>query len=112
MAEGLINDLVHMCLLLASHAPVNRIIAGRLPAPVTAAARRAPAGARQRRLKLRVGMQALLYQADRVVARARVDDLGSGEVQTTVLQVDGNRLELAAETSGAVRRRRQSGGDE
>ena len=45
-----------------------------------------------------VGMQALLYQADRVVARARVDDLGSGEVQTTVLQVDGNRLELAAET--------------
>ena len=34
----------------------------------------------------------------RVVARARVDDLASGEVQTTVLQVDGNRLELAAET--------------
>ncbi|QKS29860.1 MAG: hypothetical protein HT579_13645 [Candidatus Accumulibacter similis] len=96
--EGLINDLVHMCLLLASHAPVNRIIAGRLPAPVTAAPGvRLPVRVSDG-LKLRVGMQALLYQADRVVARARVDDLGSGEVQTTVLQVDGNRLELAAET--------------
>jgi hypothetical protein len=96
--EGLINDLVHMCLLLASHAPVNRIIAGRLPAPVTAVPGvRLPVRVSDG-LRLRVGMQALLYQADRVVARARVDDLGSGEVQTTVLQVDGNRLELAAET--------------
>ncbi len=96
--EGLINDLVHMCLLLASHAPVNRIIAGRLPAPVTAVPGvRLPVRVSDG-LKLRVGMQALVYQAERVVARARVDDLGSGEVQTTILQVDGNRLELAAET--------------
>ena len=97
-AEGLINDLVQMCLLLASHAPVNRIIAGRLPAPVTAVpGLRLPVRVSDG-LKLRVGMQALVYQADRVVARARVDDLASGEVQTTVLQVDGNRLELAAES--------------
>jgi hypothetical protein len=96
--EGLINDLVHMCLLLASHAPVNRIIAGRLPAPVTAVPGvRLPVRVTDGR-KLRVGMQALVYQAERVVARARVDDLASGEVQTTILQVDGNRLELAAET--------------
>lgn len=97
-AEGLINDLVHMCLLLASHAPVNRIISGRLPAPVTAVPGiRLPIRVADG-LKLRVGMQALVYQADRVVARARVDDLASTEVSTTVLQVQGSRLELAAET--------------
>ena len=97
-AEGLINDLVHMCLLLASHAPVNRIISGRLPAPVTALPGiRLPIRVIDG-LKLRVGMQALVYQGDRVVARARVDDLASSEVSTTVLHVEGNRLDLAAES--------------
>ena len=97
-AEGLINDLVHMCLLLASHAPVNRIISGRLPAPVTALPGiRLPIRVSDG-LKLRVGMQALVYQGDRVVARARVDDLASSEVSSTVLHVEGNRLELAAES--------------
>jgi hypothetical protein len=97
-AEALINDVVHMCLLLASHAPVKRIIAGRLPASVTALPGiRLPIRVSDG-LKLRVGMQALVYQGDRVVARARVDDLASSEVSTTVLHVEGNRLELAAES--------------
>ncbi|WP_291994989.1 hypothetical protein [Candidatus Accumulibacter sp. ACC003] len=97
-AEALINDVLHMCLLLASHAPVNRIISGRLPAPVTAVPGvRLPIRVSDG-LKLRVGMQALLYQGDRVVARARVDDLASGEVSTTVVHVEGSRRELAAET--------------
>ena len=97
-AEALMNDVVHMCLLLASHAPVNRIISGRLPAPITAVPGiRLPIRVADG-LKLRIGMQALVYQADRVVARARVDDLGSTEVSTTVLHVEGSRLELAAET--------------
>jgi hypothetical protein len=97
-AAALINDVVHMCLLLASHAPVNRIISGRLPAPVTALPGiRLPIRVSDG-LKLRVGMQALVYQGDRVVARARVDDLASSEVSTTVLHVEGNRLELAAES--------------
>ena len=97
-AESLMNDVVHMCLLLASHASVNRIVSGRLPAPVTAVPGiRLPIRVTDG-LKLRVGMQALVYQADRVVARARVDDLASSEVSTTVLHVEGNRLELAAET--------------
>ena len=75
-----------------------RIISGRLPAPVTAVPGiRLPIRVADG-LKLRVGMQALVYQADRVVARARVDDLASTEVSTTVLQVEGSRLELAAES--------------
>ncbi len=97
-AESLMNDVVHMCLLLASHAPVNRIISGRLPAPITVVPGiRLPIRVADG-LNLRVGMQALVYQADRVVARARVDDLGNTEVSTTVLHVEGSRLELAAQT--------------
>jgi hypothetical protein len=97
-ARALINDLLRMGLLLASHAPINRIVSGRLPAATTAKPGiRLPitvaAG-----LRPRVGMQALVYKQDRVVARARVDDLGSGEVSATVLQVEGGSVDLAAET--------------
>jgi hypothetical protein len=97
-AENLMNDVVRMCLLLASHAPINRIVSGRLPAPVTAIPGvRLPIRVTEV-LKLRVGMQALVYQADRVVARATVDEVGSTEVAATVVQALGNRVELAAET--------------
>jgi len=34
-AVGLMHDLVRMCLLLASHAPVNQIIAGHVEKPTT-----------------------------------------------------------------------------
>ncbi|MBN8442667.1 MAG: hypothetical protein J0M28_13370 [Thauera sp.] len=96
--EGLMNDVVRMCLLLASHAPINRIVSGRLPAPITAIPGvRLPIRVTEV-LKLRVGMQALVYQADRVVARATVDDVGSTQVAATVIQAEGNRVELAAET--------------
>jgi hypothetical protein len=97
-AESLMNDVVRMCLLLASHAPINRIVSGRLPAPVTAIPGvRIPIRVTEV-LKLRVGMQALVYQVDRVVARATVDDVGSTQVAATVIQAEGNRVELAAET--------------
>lgn len=96
-AEALINDVVHMCLLLASHAPVGRILAGRLAAPASAAP-----GARltirvDQLAQLRVGMQALVHQHGRVVARARVDDLAAGQASATVLQVAGARVDLAAD---------------
>ncbi len=97
-ARALVNDLIRMCLLLASHAPVNRIVSGRLSEATTARPGvrlpiRIPAG-----LKPRIGMQALVYRLDRVVARARVEDLGGGEVSATVLQVEGESVDLAAET--------------
>lgn len=97
-AEGLMNDVVRMCLLLASHAPVDRIVSGRLPAPVSAVpGLRLPIRVTEL-ATLRVGMQALLYKGERVVARAMVDDLGAAEVAATVVQVEGERVELAAET--------------
>ena len=97
-AEALINDVLRMCLLLASHAPVDRIIAGHLPAPVTAKpGLRFPIRVPET-LKPRIGMQALVYRLDRVVARARVDDLDGSEVSATVLQVEGSSVELAAQT--------------
>jgi len=97
-AEDLINDVVHMTLLLASHAPVNRILSGRLPEPVTVRPGiRLPIRVTDA-LQLRVGMQALIYQGARVVARANVEDLAGATAAATVVQVEGLSVNLAADT--------------
>lgn len=97
-AEALINDVVHMTLLLASHAPVNRILSGRLPEPVTVRPGiRLPIRVTDA-LQLRVGMQALIYQGARVVARANVEDLAGATAAATVVQVEGLSVNLAADT--------------
>jgi hypothetical protein len=94
-AIELVNDIVRMCLLLASHAPVGRIITGNLPRPVTAVR----PGVRIPLLaldpsRLRVGMQAVLYRANQVVARAVVEDLGQGEVSARVMQTSAAQVDL------------------
>jgi hypothetical protein len=86
-ALALINDLVRLCLLLASHAPVNRIIAGHVPRPTAV---RPGLNIPIRPLNpelVRVGMQFQVWQASRVVASGRVEDLQAEEVSARVDQV-------------------------
>jgi hypothetical protein len=93
-AQALVSDVVRMCLLLASHAPVGRIIAGRVPRPVTARpGLRVPLVALDPS-RLRVGMQALVYRADAIVARAVVEDIGQGEASARVTHAAGSSVEL------------------
>ncbi len=93
--EPLINDVIRMCLLLASHAPVGRIIGGRLPRPITGVRPgiRIPLVALEP-AKLRIGMQAILYQGNQVKARALVEDVGSGEVSARVLHTSAATVDL------------------
>jgi hypothetical protein len=94
-AMALANDLVRMALLLASHAPVGRIVAGRLPRPVTGVrvgTRIALAALDATRLK--VGMQALVYQGSEIVARARVEDVGTLEATATVVHARAGQVDL------------------
>ncbi len=110
-AVALVDDLVRMALLLASHAPVNRIVAGRLPRPVVGVRPgvRIPLTLLDAADKLRVGMQALVYRGSELVARAAVDDLGSGEVSAVVTHASRDTLDTdvrvqfaAAETVAAA----------
>ena len=98
-ATALVNDLVRMALLLASHAPVGRIIAGRLPRPVLAVrpGQRIPLIALDLSAKLRVGMQAVVYRANEVVVRALVEDIGRGEVSARVLTTATAQVDLATD---------------
>jgi hypothetical protein len=91
----MMNDVVRMCLLLASHAPVDRIIAGRLKQPVTGV----QPGVRLPLTvfdpsRLRIGMQALMVRAGSVVARATVEDIGAAEVSARVFHTTIDKVDL------------------
>ena len=97
-AAALMNDVVRMCLLLASDAPVDRIIAGRMTSPVTGVAVgvHIPLTVLDS-TPLRVGMQALMYQGDNVVARALVDDVGPVGVSARVIQTATATVDLGTD---------------
>jgi hypothetical protein len=88
-AVALMSDLVRLCILLASHAPVNDIVAGHVHQAVVV-----QPGARVELAadvtKVRVGMQVLLYAESaggpEVVARGVVEDLGDGKAAARVVQ--------------------------
>lgn len=94
-AVALINDVVRMALLLASHAPVGRIVAGRMPRPVTAVrvGSRIPLTALDN-ARLRVGMQAMIYKGNTLMARATVEDVGQGEVSARLVHTSSAQIDL------------------
>jgi len=94
-AVALVNDVVRMALLLASHAPVDRIVQGRMarPTPGVSLGTRIPLTVLDT-TRLRVGMQALLYRADTLVARATVEDLGQLEVAARVIHTAQAKVDL------------------
>ena len=94
-AVALVNDVVRMCLLLASHAPVDRIVSGRMARPVSGVSTglRIPLAVADT-VALRVGMQALMYRNNQLVARAVVEDLGALEVSARVIHTQSDRVEL------------------
>lgn len=84
-AVSLINDVVRICLLLASHAPVNQIIAGHVP-KATVVQTGGLVELAVDHTKLRVGMSVLMYSAtNEVVARGLVEDLGAGKAAARVV---------------------------
>jgi hypothetical protein len=81
---SLVNDLVRICLLLASHAPVKQLIAGHVPRPTPVRPGvRIPIRPIDPGL-VRVGMEFHVWQANKVVARGLVEDLQDGEVSARV----------------------------
>ena len=85
-AEGAMNDLVRVCLLLAAHAPVDRIIPARLVAPAPARIGVGLDLAVDIRLA-RVGMTALIRGTDTLpIAHAVVEDLADGVARARITQ--------------------------
>ncbi len=94
-AERLMNDLVRLVILLASHAPVRELIPGRLLHPV----RPLPGVLLQLSVDalapVRVGMELTLAGG---IAKAVVSDLAPGRVTAQVTQASDSAPTLAADT--------------
>jgi hypothetical protein len=93
-ATALLNDLVRVCLLAASHSPAGTLLTGRLlrPVPLHPGIRFEVQPALPDRL--RIGMQVQLFDpafttaqgATRIAAQAVVEDIVAGVAQVKVLQ--------------------------
>lgn len=88
-----INDIVRLCLLLASHAPVADIIAGSVirPTPIQVDTRVDLATDLTR---VTIGMHVLMYSGSQVVARGVVENLASGQATARVLTTTSSQLTL------------------
>jgi hypothetical protein len=82
---GLMGDIVRVCILLASHAPVGQIVAGHLPKPAVVLPGRL-VDVKVDLSKVKVGMHVLMYDQQTVVARGVVQDLAAGLAAAHVLE--------------------------
>jgi hypothetical protein len=82
-AVNLMNDLLRICILLASHAPVSSIINGHLPAPVTGKVGDVVKLAIDKGL-VRVGMEVGIYSGLAVAVQGVVEDLNADEAMVKV----------------------------
>ena len=86
-AHDAINELVRVCLLMAAHAPVDKIIPAHLVAPV-------PAKIGTRLLlaldvtRVRKGMTTLIRnERDQIVSHAVVEEISAGRVQASITKI-------------------------
>lgn len=94
-AFALINDLVRLCLLLASHAPVNQIITGHLPRPTPVRPGILIPLRPINPPQVRVGMEFHVWHDAVLVARGIVEDLREGEVSARVIHTQRETLDAS-----------------
>jgi hypothetical protein len=82
-ALRLMNDLVRVAILLASHAPVSSIISGHVPKPTTGKVGDV-IDLNLDRGRIRIGMQVAVYSGNRMAARGVVEDLSAQAVRVKV----------------------------
>ena len=105
-ALGMMNDLVRICLLEASHAPVSGIISGYLPSDLQIHPGLLVALKAYELNSVRIGMQVHFFSGEEVVAEARVEDLNSEGPAVRVTSIkslgaEGKPLEQLSLASGA-----------
>ncbi|PTL85204.1 hypothetical protein [Vitiosangium sp. GDMCC 1.1324] len=96
-AVSLMNDLVRVCLLLASHAPVNELLSGHVSKPSVAKV----GGTLELAVdpaRVRIGMHVLIRSGEQTV-QAVVEDLSSGVVKARVLSTTAPSVNLPVKTS-------------
>ncbi len=89
-AQALINDLLRVCLLAASHSPVNEIVTGRVLRPLPLLPGMLVPIRPSLFDKVRLGQAVQFFDGGRVTATAVVDDLQADAAQVRVIRAEPN----------------------
>ena len=92
-ALDMMSDLIRVALLSASHAPVNQLIAGYLPAPITVRPGHF-VNIVADLTRVRIGMAVSIASAGATLVRGKVSDISGGQVTAEVHTVVGNSVQL------------------
>ncbi|HEY4241156.1 MAG TPA: hypothetical protein VGM88_15140 [Kofleriaceae bacterium] len=94
-AVAFVHDLVRVCILLASHAPVDQILSGSIPVQTKAT----PGSLVPVKIdpsKIRIGMQVSFYAGKAAVAQGIVENLVGDQAQTRIAKATVPTLDTTA----------------
>lgn len=96
-ASNMMNDLVRICILLSSHAPVNKLIAGHVDQPGTL-----QAGSKVNIIadltRVRIGMNMAMVSDRKTVAQGAVVDITGGHVVAQVVSTLSKTIKVEKNT--------------
>jgi hypothetical protein len=108
-AADLVNELIRVCILLASHAPVNQIISGLIEEPV-----QVNVGSTidivADLTRIRIGMNVAMVSGSNTLARGRVSDIVGGRVQAQIVSTASTRVLLEKNARVQIGEPRATGG--
>lgn len=108
-ANDMVSELIRICILLASHAPVNKLVSGLVPEPATI-----KVGSKVDVVadltRVRIGMNIAMVSGRRTVARGRVADIVGGRVQAQIVSTVSASVQLEKNTRVQIAEPRASGG--
>ena len=109
-AGNMVNELIRVCILLASHSPVNQIISGLIPEPVQVIV-----GSKIDIIanisRIRIGMNIAMVSGKNTLARGRVSDIIGGRVQAHIISTAGASVLLEKNARVQIGEPRVTGGN-
>ncbi|VAW63238.1 hypothetical protein MNBD_GAMMA09-499 [hydrothermal vent metagenome] len=108
-ASNMISDLIRICILLASHAPVGKIVSGLVAEPVTV-----KVGSRINIIadlsRIRIGMNISMMSGIKVVARGQVADIIAGQVSANIVSTSSSSVLIEKNAKVQISEPRSMGG--
>ena len=108
-ASDMINGLIRICILLASHAPVNKLISGLVPEAKTIS-KGSSLDVIADLSRVRIGMNLSLISGNVTVARGRVADIVGGRIKASILSTQTSSVYVEQSTQVQIGEPRATGG--
>ena len=108
-ASNMINDMIRIGILLASHAPVNKLITGLVPEPKNIK-RGSILEVVADLSRVRIGMNINLVSGSKTVARGRVADIVGGRIKTEIVSTITSSVNIEKNSRVQIGEPRATGG--